>query len=255
MTKIGDLSRSLEDYLEITYNLIKEKKIARIKEIAKKKDVKMASVVAALKKLDNLGMVKYEVGEFVEITPEGEKLAWKIHERHKLLSNFLTKVLLVGDEKADGDACAIEHYVSRETVERIVGFMEFIENCPFPGKEVLTQFKRCYPPSGEGEGFTSGCTNEACELVLRQKRGFGRWGRRRRFLSDMVPGQRGKILQLRATSKIRQRLIDMGVLPGVELELIRRAPLGDPIEIKIKGYHLSLRNHEASSIRVSLLTQ
>lgn len=255
MTKIGDLSRSLEDYLEITYNLIREKKIARIKEIARKKDVRMASVVAALKKLDNLGMVNYEVGEFVEVTSEGEKLASKIHERHKLLSKFLSEVLLVGAKEADSDACAIEHYVSKETVERIVGFMEFIENCPFPSKEVLMQFRKCYPPSGEGDDFAPGCVNEACELVLEQKRGFARWGRRKIFLSDLSPGQRGRILQLRASSIIRQRLIDMGVLPGVELELIRRAPLGDPIEIKIKGYHLSLRNHEAASIRVSLLPQ
>jgi len=47
---------------------------------------------------------------------------------------------------------------------------------------------------------------------------------------------------------VRKKLLDMGIMPGVVIEMIRPAPLGDPVQIKIKGYHLSLRKTEASRI-------
>jgi Fe2+ transport system protein FeoA len=52
---------------------------------------------------------------------------------------------------------------------------------------------------------------------------------------------------------VRQRLIDLGLLPGVELVMQRVAPFGDPIDIKLKGFHLSLRKGEAATIGVERL--
>ncbi|HPX66028.1 MAG TPA: ferrous iron transport protein A, partial [Anaerolineaceae bacterium] len=51
---------------------------------------------------------------------------------------------------------------------------------------------------------------------------------------------------------LRQRILDMGILRGSELEMIKRAPLGDPIEFKVKGYDLSLRQSEASLVEVEV---
>ena len=48
----------------------------------------------------------------------------------------------------------------------------------------------------------------------------------------------------------RARLLEMGLLVGTPVELIRFAPLGDPLEIKVRGYHLTLRKHEADQIEV-----
>jgi ferrous iron transport protein A len=52
---------------------------------------------------------------------------------------------------------------------------------------------------------------------------------------------------------LKRKLLDMGVLPGVVFKVVKLAPLGDPIEIKIKGYNLSLRKEEASQILVEAL--
>jgi ferrous iron transport protein A len=50
----------------------------------------------------------------------------------------------------------------------------------------------------------------------------------------------------------RRRLLELGFLPGTVLHAVRRAPLGDPLQVEVRGYHLSLRNREASGIRIEI---
>ena len=69
-------------------------------------------------------------------------------------------------------------------------------------------------------------------------------------LKDLKPGQKGEIVSLGAKGPIRRRLMDMGVTPGTQVKVIKVAPLGDPVEINIRGYELSLRKDEASQIEI-----
>ncbi|TET69071.1 MAG: ferrous iron transport protein A [Candidatus Aminicenantes bacterium] len=69
-------------------------------------------------------------------------------------------------------------------------------------------------------------------------------------LGDLTPGTKGKIVKVEGRDAIHRRLLDMGVVRGTEFEVEKKAPLGDPIEIKIMGYHLSLRKYEAETIIV-----
>lgn len=71
-------------------------------------------------------------------------------------------------------------------------------------------------------------------------------------LSEMKIGDKGEIRAVKATGEIRRRLLDMGMVKGVKFKVIRVAPLGDPIVIKTKGFHLSLRLREARHIEVRL---
>lgn len=73
-----------------------------------------------------------------------------------------------------------------------------------------------------------------------------------KWLHELKPGEKGKIVKVAVGGGIHQRLLDMGLVSGSEVEVERVAPLGDPIEIKIKGYHLSLRKEEASNIQVEV---
>ena len=68
----------------------------------------------------------------------------------------------------------------------------------------------------------------------------------------MTIGQQGKIHKLLGDGEITERLLEMGLTPGTEIEIVRFAPMGDPIDIKIRGYHLSLRRREADVIQVAL---
>ena len=72
-------------------------------------------------------------------------------------------------------------------------------------------------------------------------------------LKDLKPKEKGEIVAIKGTGAVHRRLLDMGLVKGAEVEVKRIAPLGDPIEVKIKGYHLSLRKSEAENITVSVV--
>jgi len=70
-------------------------------------------------------------------------------------------------------------------------------------------------------------------------------------LSTLMPGERGTIVRISdGAGNVRRRLLEMGLIKGASVELVRFAPLGDPIEVKVQGYRLSLRRHEAESVLV-----
>ena len=71
-------------------------------------------------------------------------------------------------------------------------------------------------------------------------------------LNQLKPKDTGKIIRVEGGGALRRRLLDMGVIPGTEVKVERVAPLGNPIEIKIRGYHLSLRKEEAANIYVEV---
>ncbi len=70
-------------------------------------------------------------------------------------------------------------------------------------------------------------------------------------LDQLELGQSAKVLRLTGAPALRRRLMEMGLTPAVTVQAVRRAPLGDPLDIKIRGYHLSLRKDEAASIEVA----
>ncbi len=71
-------------------------------------------------------------------------------------------------------------------------------------------------------------------------------------LDQLRPGQSGKISKLGGEGAIRRRLLDMGLTNGTSIEMIRRSPLGDPVEYQVRGYRLSLRKTEAIAIEVEV---
>ena len=74
-------------------------------------------------------------------------------------------------------------------------------------------------------------------------------------LNSLKPGERGTINRITTSApRIRERLMEMGLIRGTPVELIRFAPMGDPIEVKVKGYRLSLRRVEAESVVVKMNT-
>ncbi|MST95074.1 MAG: ferrous iron transport protein A [Pedosphaera sp.] len=70
-------------------------------------------------------------------------------------------------------------------------------------------------------------------------------------LTSLALGQTAIITGIKVPPADRGRLLEMGLLVGTRVELVRFAPLGDPVEIKVRGYNLSLRKHEAEQIMVA----
>jgi Fe2+ transport system protein FeoA len=69
-------------------------------------------------------------------------------------------------------------------------------------------------------------------------------------LDELPLGHSAKVLKLTGAPGVRRRLMEMGITPAVTIEAVRRAPLGDPLDIKVRGYHLSLRKEEASAVEI-----
>jgi len=69
-------------------------------------------------------------------------------------------------------------------------------------------------------------------------------------LSELKPKERGTIVKVGGDGPVHRRILDMGVVPGTEIEVVKVAPLGDPMDLLIRGYHLSLRKEEAREIFV-----
>jgi len=69
-------------------------------------------------------------------------------------------------------------------------------------------------------------------------------------LATLPIGSRGKVARIAGTDEISCRLMEMGLTPGVELLVIGAAPLGDPLELELRGYRLSVRRTEAARIEI-----
>lgn len=72
-------------------------------------------------------------------------------------------------------------------------------------------------------------------------------------LNQLRVGQRGIVIRIGAKGQTRQRMMAMGLVPGSEIEVVRVAPLGDPVEFTVKGYHLSLRKNESAEVEVEVV--
>ena len=115
---------SLEDYLEAIYLLSQEKEAVRVTELARKLKIRKASVSEALKRLSKRNLIKHERYGAIILTDKGRKVAAEVNRRHQTFYRFLTEILGVDRELAEQDACALEHAVSRQTLEKLIKFIE-----------------------------------------------------------------------------------------------------------------------------------
>lgn len=69
-------------------------------------------------------------------------------------------------------------------------------------------------------------------------------------LTNLPPGKSAKVLSIAGNTPITKRLMEMGVVPGVSVRLVKSAPFGDPLEVRVRGYNLAMRRSEAQTIEV-----
>jgi DtxR family Mn-dependent transcriptional regulator len=230
MSAEAALSASLEDYLKAILHIVEEKEAARAKDIALRLDVHSSSVTGALRSLVSKGLINYAPYDVVTLTPRGKKVAQDVERRHQALSDFFVKVLAVDQDEADESACKMEHAVSKNIRDRLMQFVELVEECPPAVGEWLEKIGFEFEHRDDG-------LNDDSKLPL----------------NELRPGQKGRITHIESDGDVTRRIMDMGMTPGSMVEVQRIAPLGDPIEVKVKGYSLSLRKEEARRIGVELV--
>jgi DtxR family Mn-dependent transcriptional regulator len=231
-----ELTESLQDYLFEIYIVSINDKVVRLKDVAKRRNVKLPSVVNAIKELAQMGLVTHEYYGYIELTEAGVDEATKLFERHKTLYKFLHEILGINEDLSEKDAHKIEHDLSKETILKLTKFIEFIESSrKVQGNDFIEQFRK-FAITGEIQKFKS----EGGKKVEVK-------------LSKLKVGEKGHIVRVESgIGNLKARLLDMGAVPGTEVKVERIAPLGDPIDILIKGYHLSLRKDEAEKIIVEV---
>lgn len=239
MDELCDLSAATQDYLESIYRLQMQKRVVRVRDIANELGVKAPTVSETLRLLGERGLVDHERYEDVRLSADGARIAQQVHNRHRILFGFLTDVLRLDAETAEKDACAIEHTLSPLTMYRLVAFMGYVYSNPEKRSDYIQVFeKHADRVPGAPEAKVGPSHSRAGVAVS--------------SLAAMRPGQEGSIGCISEKGTIRKRLMEMGVVRGERVRFVREAPLGDPIEIHIRGYNLSLRKSEAAAVEVVL---
>lgn len=118
-----NLGKSLEDYIEVVYDLHQEIGVARISDISCRLGLAKPSVNAAIKKLVGLGLVTHEPYKNVELTEQGKALAANVRHKHNVLLHFLVDLLKVDSVLAENEACSIEHSISDDTMSKLEDFI------------------------------------------------------------------------------------------------------------------------------------
>jgi len=244
------VSATLEDYLEAIFRAIAQKGIARAGEIGRRLGVHKSTVTAALRGLADKGLVNYTPYEPVTLTPTGRRVAVEVDRRHEAIRRFLVDVLAVEPQAADANACRMEHAMDPDVADRLLRFMDFVKRCPRGGTKWIRGF-RYFCEEGPQGRHCEACI-EACLADYRNRRAEQQEGGARLMttLDELKAGEKAKIVRVGGAGGVARRIADMGVVRGTPVEVMRVAPLGDPIEVKVKGYNLSLRKEEASAIRV-----
>ncbi|NLJ87147.1 MAG: metal-dependent transcriptional regulator [Firmicutes bacterium] len=120
---VGRMSPSLEDYLEAVFRVADEGG-ARTTDVAAHLRVSKASVNQAVGLLTERGLVQQERYGPIYLTSDGKIEARAIYHRHQTIKRFLVSVLGVDEGTAEEDACNVEHVISKETMTRLLQFME-----------------------------------------------------------------------------------------------------------------------------------
>lgn len=109
------MQESGENYLETIYNLTQKHGRIKSVDVAKELGYSKPSVSRAVKILKNDGFLTTEDGNYLKLTAQGEKKAKEIADKHEYITEYLIRILHLGEDVADKDACRIEHVISPET--------------------------------------------------------------------------------------------------------------------------------------------
>lgn len=250
MAHADNLSASLEDYLEAIFNIVAEKGGVRAKDIARRLGVKAGSVTTALQALAKSDYINYQPYEVITLTAKGLEEAKEIIRKHEILKDFFVDILGAEAAVAEDGACKMEHVIPDQLVDRLIAFTEFVQACPRCGGDWIEQFhQRCSREVPRSTQQCHACISEGIATLEKEKEMMAQEAVQSTLL-DMAKGAKCIVKRIRKKATATKRLVEMGISRGSVIEVERVAPLGDPIEVKVKGYHLSVRKSEAENIEV-----
>ena len=129
---VATLSESMQMYLKAVHEIQLQKGAARVTDIARSIGVNKASVTSALKNLSQKELINYAPYDVITLTDAGMRIAEVVERRYDVLKTFFSDVLGIPPEQAHDDACDLEHHLSQDLFDRLVGFIEYYSTCATP---------------------------------------------------------------------------------------------------------------------------
>lgn len=217
------LTESLENYLRIIYEVQSLKDFARVKDITSRLNVKTASVADALKKLGDLGLVDHKKYGYIKLTKEGVYEALKVYQKHQSMLTFLSEVMFMEEEQVAEDlACGLEHHLDAELFSKFEELSEFFHENP----SIKKAFRDYLAEKGPVKG------KRLCE----------------------VPSESEvRVRKLGGVKEDKDKLISMGILPGMTLEVEENSLSNDLMRIRIRGFSMTMTCEDAQKVVVTIL--
>jgi len=210
----------------------------------------MPSVTEAIKRLSQEGYVEHISRDYVGLTARGQKAAYRIANRHTFLSSFLSVVFQIPVAQADEEACALEHHLSNETLEKFILLYQFVLYCPKRDETIISNFKKCLRAAEGLEKDDPLCSS----CFIKEKFPHYHDGGRiiHTLMVDMKPGQKGEVILLGPETQMRRDIIERGLMPGIEVMMERISYEGSPFIISTGGLKLEIEPEQASMIEVAI---
>ena len=212
----------IEDYLEAVFDEEIRGGSPTVTRLAERLAVTKGTVVPALKKLVDEGLLEHERYGTPSLTEAGRQKALSIYRRHEILSFLFGEVLGIRRDRAVSMACELEHQMDEDAEARLFLLADYLgkglrEEAPWMGalKARLEDPMKLPRPLVMGEA-----------------------------------GDRYRVVRVTAEGALRKRLLDQGFVPGTELLHRGVSPLGDPLEVEIRGGRIALRRSEAATVWV-----
>lgn len=212
------LSPAIEDYLKTIYKLQSDEPVTT-SDVARALDISAASVTSMVKRLAGMGFLRYESYRGVELTEPGEKVALEIIRHHRLLETYLREVMGYSWKELHDEAEHLEHHISEAFEDKLAEMLGHPTHDPH-GHPIPTR-----------EGVVA--------PVSRQS------------LRDVRPGQRVTVQHLcDRDPDLLHYLEELGLLPGIEVEVVDVGPFDEPIEVLIGDSSHVIGNHVAGRVFV-----
>lgn len=135
------LTESLKSYLKTIYTIILKKNGVRVKDIAKRLNVKNSSVTAALKTLTSMGYINYEPYGIISLTEKGHEISKKITERHRIITYFFNNILSLDKNLSEDIANKMEYILTDEAFNRFKCYIEFFLQWKEENPNWINEFK------------------------------------------------------------------------------------------------------------------
>ncbi|HKS07534.1 MAG TPA: metal-dependent transcriptional regulator [Gemmatimonadaceae bacterium] len=219
-TSRTDLTAPAEDYLKAIYELERDGAAAETNDIALRLSIAPASVSGMVQRLAGQGLVKYERYRGARLTKSGRAAALRTLRRHRILECYLTQVLHYDWDRVHDEAERLEHAASDELIERMAVAL---------GDPVVD-------PHGAPIPTRDGAVDET----------------RHRSLAELEQGERARVLRMAdEDSGFLRHLTELGIAPGAEIELARRAPYDGPLTVLVAGKEQAIGIATAARIFVA----